>query len=315
MRLQVKAWQHHFCSIFGEEALSRVRGFVPSEMALPNHPDLAYDFVKTLNDCGYQWVLVQEHSVERPEDGWGSQWLHIPNLLVCRNSRGEEASILCLIKTRGSDTKLVAQMQPYDEACSQSRWDYAGRKILPLVTQISDGENGHVMMNEFPSKYLQVAREASWSDVPLVNPTEYIEYLFASGWRREDFPVVQPVLQKRIWDRCNPGDGPERLRQVIGQLRGEDPAFHVEGGSWTNDVSWLDGYENVVGPLERAGSLFYEKAIQGCVPTWEHRYRNGLFHLLSAQTSCFRYWGQGRWTDYGIEICRRVIEILTHDFG
>ena len=46
-------------------------GSRPSEMALPNHPDTAYEFVKTLKDCGYQWVLVQEHTVERPENGHG----------------------------------------------------------------------------------------------------------------------------------------------------------------------------------------------------------------------------------------------------
>jgi hypothetical protein len=46
-----------------------------------------------------------------------------------------------------------------------------------------------------------------------------------------------------------------------------------------------------------------------------NRYRNALFHLMSSQTSCFRYWGQGLWTDYGREICRRTGEILRNDFG
>ena len=68
-RLHVRAWQHHFAAIFGLEALARVRGFSPSEMALPNHPDVAYEFVRTLLDCGYQWVLVQEHTVEEPATG------------------------------------------------------------------------------------------------------------------------------------------------------------------------------------------------------------------------------------------------------
>ena len=53
-------------AIFGLEALERVKGFSPSEMALPNHPDVAYAFVRTLVDCGYRWVLVQEHTVEEP---------------------------------------------------------------------------------------------------------------------------------------------------------------------------------------------------------------------------------------------------------
>ena len=313
-RLHVTAWQNHFAALFGLEALSRVRGFVPSELALPNHPDVAYEFVRTLKECGYQWVFVQEHSVQNPETGWGSAYLHLPNRLVCTNSHGQTASILAVIKTRGSDTKLVAQMQPYDEAASQSRWDYRGRKILPIVSQIADGENGNVMMNEFPHKYFQIVRETSGSDVPLVNATEYLEYLWADGWREEDFPVCIPVGQKRIWERVRPGDGPERMGEAIAQLRREDAHFHVDGGSWTNDVSWVRGYENVLGPMERASSLFYEKVLRPGVPPHELRYRNALFHLLSLQTSCYRYWGQGRWTEYGREISRRAIEILQHDF-
>ena len=42
-RLHVRAWQHHFAAILGFDALSRVRGFSPPEMALPNHPDVAYE--------------------------------------------------------------------------------------------------------------------------------------------------------------------------------------------------------------------------------------------------------------------------------
>jgi len=157
-RLHVKAWQHHFAAIFGLEALERVRGFSPSEMALPNHPDVAYEFVKTLKDCGYRWVLVQEHSVEQPANGSGLGRKHIPHRLTCTNSHGETASIIAIIKTQGSDTKLVAQMQPYYEAKGLNRWELAGKSIPPLVTQIADGENGGVMMNEFPPKYFDVVR-------------------------------------------------------------------------------------------------------------------------------------------------------------
>jgi hypothetical protein len=313
-RLHVKAWQNHFAAIFGLEALSRVRGFSPSEMALPNHPDVAYEFVKTLKDCGYQWVLVQEHSVERPETGRGPEQKHIPHRLVCRNSKGETASIIAIIKTQGSDTKLIAQMQPYYEAVGLSRWELAGRQVPPLVTQISDGENGGVMMNEFPSKYFEVIGASSGSEVPMVNVTEYLEYLFSLGVREEDLPALQPIMQKSIWERFKPGDGLEKMDLVIEGLRKEDHRFNMEGGSWTNNLSWVRGYENLLGPMERVSSLFYEKVIRQGIPTGEHRYRNALFHLLTSQTSCYRYWGQGLWTEYGREICRRAEEILTHDF-
>jgi hypothetical protein len=66
--------------------------------------------------------------------------------------------------------------------------------------------------------------------------------------------------------------------------------------------------------MEKVSSLFYERVIRRGIPTGEHRYRNALFHMLTSQTSCYRYWGQGLWTDYGREICRRAEEILVHDF-
>lgn len=313
-RFHVKAWQHHFAAIFGLDALARVRGFSPSEMALPNHPDVAYDFVKTLKDCGYQWVLVQEHTVERPETGTGPEAKHLPHRLVCTNSQGESASIVAILKTQGSDTKLVAQMQPYYEAKGLTRWPLAGRTVPPLVTQIADGENGGVMMNEFPGKFFEVVREASGSDSPLMNVTEYLELLAGAGILEDDFPALQPILQKAIWDRFAPGDGPEKLKQVIEQLKTDDHRFHMDGGSWTSDISWVQGYENVLGPMEEASALFYDKVVKPGTPTSAKGFRNALFHLMTAQTSCYRYWGQGQWTDYGQEICRRTQEIIHHDF-
>ncbi len=311
-RAHVRAWQHHFAALFGLEALARVRGFSPSEMALPNHPDVAYEFVRTLRDCGFEWVLVQEHTVEEPDTGQTPRRRHVPHRLVCRSSRGEEASIVALVKTQGSDTKLVGQMQPYYEACGLDRVELGGRLVPPLVTQIADGENGGVMMNEFPPKYHEVMRACSGSETPALNGTEYLEHLAAMGVTARDFPVLQPLFQRRIWERMAPGDGPERLGAVIEELRRADGRFHMEGGSWTNNLSWVRGYENVLGPLERLSARFAQ--VTAGASTAERRYRNALFHLLTAQTSCYRYWGQGVWTDYGLEIVRRANEILDRDF-
>lgn len=314
-RLHVMAFQHHFAAIFGMEALERMRGFSPSEMALPNHPDIAYDYVKTLVDCGFQWVLIQEHTIEQPANGHGPELKHLPHRLVVHSSEGETAEIIAIIKTQGSDTKLVAQMQPYYEAKSLSRWTLAGRSVPPLVTQIADGENGGVMMNEFPGKFFECVREASGSEVPLMNGTEYLEHLFAAGVKRSDLPIVQPIFQKRIWDKMQPGDGPEKLAKVIEDCKKEDHRFHMDGGSWTNNISWVRGYENVLAPMDKASSDFYERVLsRPDLDTSEPRYRNALFHLLAAETSCYRYWGQGIWTDYGAEMARRAHDIVINDF-
>jgi len=314
-RLHVKAWQQHFAALFGLEALGRVRGFSPSEMALPNHPDVAYEFIKTLKDCGFQWVLVQEHTVEDPDNGGGVAKAHLPHRLVCTNSEGKTAEIIAIIKTQGSDTKLVAQMQPYYEAKSLDRWELAGKSVPPLVTQIADGENGGVMMNEFPSKYMEVARESSGSDTPMMNATEYLEHLFATGIKEKDLPAIQPLFQKMIWDRIKPGAGPEKLAKAIEDCKGADDRFHMDGGSWTSDLSWVKGYDNILGPMEKLSARFNEQVLAKNAPTDEDRFRNTLYHLLSAETSCYRYWGQGLWTDYGREIIRRADDIIAHDYS
>jgi hypothetical protein len=311
--LHVKAWRHHFGVLFGAEALDRVRGFSPSEMALPNQPDVAYAFVRSLVDNGYDWVLVQEHTVEKP-DGSGVERPHLPHRLVCTNSAGETVSIIAVVKTQGSDTKLVAQMQPYYEAKGLGRVMLAGHSVPQLVTQIADGENGGVMMNEFPPKYLDVVRESSGTSVRLMNVTEYLEQLWATGVTVDDLPVVQPLFQHKIWARMQPGQGPARLAKVIEELSSSDHRFHMEGGSWTSSISWVRGYENVLVPMDRASSLFHELVAKSGVVPDDPRYRNALFHLLTAQTSCYRYWGSGIWTDYGAEIARRAVDIATNDF-
>ncbi|MCL2182432.1 MAG: glycosyl hydrolase family 57 [Chitinispirillia bacterium] len=311
-RLHVKAWQSNFAAIFGIDALKRVRGFSPSEMALPNHPDTAYEFVKTLKDCGFTWVLVQEHTVERPENGHGPDQKYVPNRLVCKNSKGEEVSITAIIKTQGSDTKLVAQMQPYYEAKSMSRVKLAGKDVPALVAQIADGENGGVMMNEFPPMFNQVAREATGTDTPMMNVTEYLEHLEAMGITEKDFPVIQPIQQKKIWDKM--AGKTADLAKVIEELKKEDNRFNMDGGSWTNDLSWVKGYQNVLDPMNQLSAKFAQKVLTSKVEHSDHKYRNALYHLLVSQTSCFRYWGQGVWTDYARELCRRGTAIIDSDF-
>jgi len=87
----------------------------------------------------------------------------------------------------------------------------------------------------------------------------------------------------------------------------------MEGGSWTNNLSWVRGYENVLSPIQAVSALFAQRAL-GKVSTKEYGYRNALFYLLLTQTSDYRYWGQGVWTEYARELCRRASDILTHDF-
>jgi len=308
-RLHVQAWRHFFAALFGVEALGAVQGFSPAEMALPNHPDVFYEFVRTLTECGYRWVLVQEHTVE-DEEGRPLTYPHRPHRLIARGSRGETLAITAIVKTQGSDTKLIGQMQPYFEAKGLNRIELGGQSVPSLVCQISDGENGGVMMNEFPPKYLQVMEESSGSPTPPVNVTEYLEHLSSLGIRREDFPAIQPVMQHRIWERFEQGAGPDAMAGVIEQLSREDSRFHVDGGSWTNNISWVRGYQDVLEPMQAASAMFHEKVLRRGISPSDPRYRKALYHLLMSQTSCYRYWGEGLWADRGRELCRRTMDAL-----
>jgi hypothetical protein len=313
LALHMRAWQQHFAAIFGWEALARVRGFSPPEMNLPNHPDVCFEYVKALRECGYQWLAVQEHTVEEL-DGQGLRERYLPRRLVARNSAGDEVSITALIKTQGSDTKLIGQMQPYYEAKGLQPRELAGRSVPPLALQISDGENGGVMMNEFPPAYKRVWPEIGSEGVVGLNGTEYIELLGAAGLSAEQFAPIQPLHQGAIWRRVGNKPSPDAVAKAIEEAKHSDHRFHMEGGSWTNNLSWVRGYQSVLDPMKELSVLFHEKLDGRAVDRRRHVYRNALYHNLVAQTSCYRYWGPGRWTDCAREICRRGTEILRHDF-
>lgn len=315
LKLQIQAWQHHFASIFGEEALSRVKGFSPPEMHLPNHPDTFYEYVKALKDCGYRWLLVQEHTVERPDgSGLHHEQKYVPNRLVAKNSRGETISITALIKTQGSDTKLVAQMQPYYEAKTLGKQNVGGVSIPSCVSQIADGENGGVMMNEFPGGFFPVWHDIKNNgDVVGFNGTEYLELVEASGVNPEDFPICQPVGQHKIWAEVGDDITPANVESSLEHLNKNDHQFHMDGASWTNDLSWVRGYENVLEPMNKLSAMFHQKfdrlVAEDSTVTQRPDYQEALLYNLLLQTSCFRYWGQGTWTDYARELYRRGEEL------
>lgn len=309
LKLQMRAWQHQFAALFGLEALGRVKGFSPPEMHLPNHPDTLYEYVKALKECGYRWLMVQEHSIENLDgSGLSQPQKYIPNRLVARNSHGETVSILALVKTQGSDTKLVAQMQPYHESKNLDRVQLGAHRIPTLVTQIADGENGGVMMNEFARDFgpvwhqLRDAQSANDANqVVGFNGTEYLELLEAAGVQESDYPEVQAVQQHRLWQRIGTQDvTPDRVSNALQELQQEDGNFRLEGASWTNDLSWVRGYENVLEPMQELSIAFHQQ--------WQATGKlnpEALLYVLLLETSCFRYWGQGQWTDYARELFRR----------
>lgn len=309
IKLHVLAWRKHFESIFGKEALKRVKGFSPPEMHLPIHPDVCYEYIKSLKECGYEWLAVQEHTIENL-DGSGIRRQHFPHRLVARNSLGETQEIAILIKTQGSDTKLVAQMQPFYEAQTLSRQEYDGQTIPPFVFQIGDGENGGVMMNEFPPAYRQAFDQIGSEGTVAMNGSEYLEFVALAGVDEAKFIPVQPIAQNRIWKVVNGQFGVGACDRAIEEIKKTDQGFNLDRGSWTNDRNWVKGYEHVMDPINQLSVEFHKKFDGKNTALQNAHYKDALLYLLLSQTSCFRYWGEGLWTEYAKEICRRGREIL-----
>ncbi len=304
LKLHIMAWRKYFAEMFGAEACRRVKGFSPPEMHLPIHPDQCYEYVKALKECGYQWLMVQEHTIENT-DGSGIRRPHLPHRLVVKNSRGETHEIVVLVKTQGSDTKLVAQMQPYHEAQTRPREDYAGHNLPVFVFQIGDGENGGVMMNEFPRDYNKEFEHIGSTGVAALNGSEYLDHLYAKGVKANDFIPVQPINQHRIWAELGNQYANGAADKAIERIKQKDHGFNLDRASWTSDRNWVEGYQGVLAPMFELSVKFHAKFDTKVERNTDKSFQQAFLYLLLSQTSCFRYWGEGQWTEYAKELCRR----------
>ena len=314
IKLHILAWQHQFAALFGLDALVRVRGFSLPDMQLPSHPDWLFALVKALQECGYRWLLVPEAVLETPQ-GQSLEHPHLPHRLVVRNRQGETLEITVLVKTQGTESPLVGQMQPYREAKTLSPLDLGGIPVPPLVSQISDGENGGVMMNEFPSAFKRAwheMRQQGGGRTGVVGccGSEYLELLAAAGITADHLPRCQRQGHYRLWETL--GTAPKSADPAqSGSLAPNLASREIQAGD----------QERILGLIQQLSAEFHRTVASFQGDSEEHRsqrrsqpYQNSLLHNLLLQTSCFRAWDQTTWTDYAQEIYRRGKAILTHDF-
>jgi hypothetical protein len=104
------------------------------------------------------------------------------------------------------------------------------------------------------------------------------------------------------------------VEAAITALQAADPGFSMAGASWTNNLSWVEGYTNVLEPMNQLSAQFHQvfdpQVAADPAVTSTEPYQQALLHLLLLETSCFRYWGQGTWTEYAREIQRRGVELV-----
>ena len=131
-----------------------------------------------------------------------------------------------------------------------------------------------------------------------MNGSEYLELLAASGRQERDYPRIQAVQQHKLWQHIGGQPSPATTEAAIADLRARDPQFSMEGASWTNNLSWVEGYANVLEPMNQLSARFHQVldplVAQDPSITRTPAYQDALLHVLLLETSCFRYWGQGR---------------------
>ncbi|MEO0456915.1 MAG: glycosyl hydrolase family 57, partial [Cyanobacteria bacterium P01_A01_bin.114] len=200
-----------------------------------------------------------------------------------------------------------------------------GLDIPPLVTQISDGENGGAMMNEFPGAFKRAWHDMGQGDqgrrgVVGMNGTEYLELIEAAGVKENDLPICQAIGHAQLWQQIGTAaPTPEAVATAIDVLKQQVGEFVMEKSAWTNNRSWISEYPNVLQPMEQLSVRFHEAV--AAVPIDDRAalyskpaYLNALLHNLLLQTSCFQCWGQGVWTDYAREIYRQGLAALKQGF-
>ena len=110
------------------------------------------------------------------------------------------------------------------------------------------------------------------------------------------------------------GSNRETVKAAIDELKASNSGFSMEGASWTNNLSWVEGYDNVLEPMNQLSAAFHQRFDQQTAEnpsfTTDERYQKALLHLLLLETSCFRYWGQGTWTEYARNIHSRGKALL-----
>lgn len=334
LELQIRAWQHHFVAVFGWEALARVRGFAPPELSLPTHPEQLYAFLQALKNCGYRWLMVQASSVETLA-GEPIQDLHLPHRLIVRREDGASISLPVLLTPRGSDShKFVGQMQPYQIAKTLSPQGEKSTAMPPLVTQIADGENSGIMMNEFPGAFRRVWQEAAQQPndqlgVVGMNGTEYLELLEAAGLISDDYPSCQAKGHFQIWQQIDDSTSPaESIAIAVKRIQQSSPEFQLDpvtvpsvgqrfyapSGNGGDDIAPIYQLSRRFHTLMDSLTSEAEANSTDEPLTRQSRYRRALLHNLLLQTSCFRYWGQGIWTERAKDIYARGESILRTDF-
>lgn len=261
---QIQEWRHLFRDLFGEKALSRVKGFWLPEMGMMGEPKRALELIRVLKRCGYEWLILPASALKVPE-GWTTPHLEnrVHELEVVADGHAE--AIRCVV--RDTDMGIRQQSGQNADGCLSDIRDRLSvfetaslSPPPPLVVPTSDGENGNVMMFEyFKNTFAPLVKMVSASsDVDMVTVSEYIDTYLSFG----------------------------RTTRV---------ELNLAGGSWIGGhESWNEGdrRQAIARRIDRLSDRV-AKMKQNKAPGWQEARKL----LLVCETSCFVYWNSEFWFD------------------
>jgi hypothetical protein len=239
---------------WGPSSVGRHRGgwgFSPAEMALPNHPRWPMGR-SGLQDCGDQWLLVQQHTWSSPE-GRSRERAPLPHRLAA-------------VKPQGSNTKLVGQLHPTTgpRAATAGCWPTVRRPPLVTRSPMPRTRGDDDQSPPAPSGSSATARaprrrcgtspstwSSWWPAAPAGraggDPSRWTSTPSGSSWPRR---------------RPRPAGRPPRPAAA-----GRTAISTPRGGSWTGELSWVGGDDQVLSPWRACWLVHQQIPAQGSLPT------------------------------------------------
>ena len=290
LKLHMRAWQQHFAAIYGWDALARVRGFSPPEMHLPNHPDAAFDVRQGPQGVRLSAGCWCRNTPSRGSTGDGLGTSTCRTAWCARTRPARKSRSSASSRRRAPTPSSWPRCSRFTRPRRLDRVEVGGVWIPPIVTQIGDGENGGVMMNEFPAVLPPGGRpvrhrgrgERQCHRVPGDDRAGRRARKHAAG-----MPADQPGRGLGRINKWEPG----AADKAIAEIKKEQPGFSLEGGSWTNNISWVRGYDNVLTPMNQLSADFHQTLDGKQVDPNSGAYRNALFHLLVSRNQLFSLLG------------------------
>ena len=70
-------------------------------------------------------------------------------------------------------------------------------------------------------------------------------------------PACRPIHQGEVFARITKWE-PGAADKAMAEIKREKPHFSLDGGSWTNNISWVAGYENLLTPMNKLSAAFHQ---------------------------------------------------------